>query len=82
MTLKLTKFELRSQQTRLTQFQRYLPTLQLKKAMLQFEVMAADMEIARLSDDLKLSRKQVDGVSPFLLEKAQSIFSSMPMSSM
>ncbi len=69
MTLKLTKFELRSQQTRLTQFQRYLPTLQLKKAMLQFEVMAADMEIARLSDDLKLSRKQVDGVSPFLLEK-------------
>ncbi len=69
MTLKLTKFELRSQQTRLTQFQRYLPTLQLKKAMLQFEVMAADMEIARLSDDLNISRKQVDGFSPFLLEK-------------
>ncbi len=48
MSLKLTKTELRSQQTRLTQFQRYLPTLQLKKAMLQFEVMAADMEITRL----------------------------------
>jgi V/A-type H+/Na+-transporting ATPase subunit D len=69
MTLKLTKFELRSQQTRLTQFQRYLPTLQLKKAMLQFEVMAADMELSRLSDDLKISRKQVETFSPFLLEK-------------
>ena len=38
MTIKLTKTELRIQQTRLGQFQRYLPTLQLKKAMLQFEV--------------------------------------------
>src|SRR5690242_15946442 len=69
MSLKLTKTELRSQQTRLTQFQRYLPTLQLKKAMLQFEVMAADMEISRLNDDLGLTRKSVETFSPFLLEK-------------
>lgn len=69
MTLKLTKTELRSQQTRLMQFRRYLPTLQLKKAMLQFEVMAADMEISRLSDELALSRKQVEAFSPFILEK-------------
>jgi V/A-type H+-transporting ATPase subunit D len=69
MSLKLTKTELRSQQTRLTQFRRYLPTLQLKKAMLQFEVMAADLEISRLSDHLSLSRKQVDAFSPFLVEK-------------
>lgn len=69
MSLKLTKTELRSQQTRLTQFQRYLPTLQLKKAMLQFEVMAADMEITRLKDHLSLSKNQVDSFSPFLLEK-------------
>ena len=67
--LKLTKTELRSQQMRLTQFRRYLPTLQLKKAMLQFEVMAADMEISRLADDLSMSRKQVESFSPFLLEK-------------
>ena len=67
--LKLTKTELRSQQTRLTQFQRYLPTLQLKKAMLQFEVMAADMEIARLHEDLALARKQVESFSPLLMEK-------------
>ncbi len=69
MSLKFTKTELRSQQMRLTQFRRYLPTLQLKKAMLQFEVMAADLEIARLSDDLSISRKQVDAFSPFLVEK-------------
>lgn len=67
--LNLTKTELRSQQTRLTQFQRYLPTLQLKKAMLQFEVMAADMEIARLHEDLALARKQVESFSPLLMEK-------------
>jgi len=35
---KLTKTELRSTQLRLTQLNRYLPTLQLKKAMLQLEV--------------------------------------------
>jgi len=69
MTLKLTKTELRSQQTRLFQFRRYLPTLQLKKAMLQFEVMAADMEISRLADELTLSRKQVESFAPFFLEK-------------
>jgi len=76
MSLKLTKTELRSQQTRLFQFQRYLPTLQLKKAMLQFEVMAAEMEIQRLADDLSISRKQVDSFSPFLLEKVEVNLSS------
>jgi V/A-type H+-transporting ATPase subunit D len=49
--IKFTKSELRSQQLRLTQLNRYLPTLQLKKAMLQSEVMAAQQEI----DELTLS---------------------------
>jgi V/A-type H+-transporting ATPase subunit D len=39
--LKFTKQELRQQQIRLTQLQRYLPTLQLRKALLQAEVFAA-----------------------------------------
>lgn len=69
MTIKLSKTELRIQQTRLGQFLRYLPTLQLKKAMLQFEVTAAQMEISNLADLLSLSRTQVQGFSPFLLEK-------------
>ena len=67
--LKLTKTELRAQQTRLTQFLRYLPTLQLKKSMLQFEVMAAEMEISRLRDDLSLSVRQAEAFAALLVEK-------------
>lgn len=69
MAIKLTKNELRNQQTRLSQFQRYLPTLQLKKAMLQFEVSLAQMELSRLRDEMHLVRHQVEDFSPFLLEK-------------
>lgn len=47
--VKLTKNELRAQQVRLKQLDRYLPTLQLKKAMLQAEVMEARVEIERLN---------------------------------
>jgi len=46
--VKLTKNELRAQQTRLGQLEKYLPTLQLKKAMLQAEVHEARIEIGRL----------------------------------
>ncbi len=69
MALKLTKNELRNQQTRLSQFQRYLPTLQLKKAMLQFEVSLAQMELSRLHEEMRLVRHQVEDFAPFLLEK-------------
>ena len=67
--LKLTKNELRNQQMRLSQFQRYLPTLQLKKAMLQFEVNLVQLEISRLQSHLSMSRKEVERFSPLLLEK-------------
>lgn len=43
--LKLTKTELRDQQFKLTQLQKYLPTLQLKKAMLQAEITQAVVEL-------------------------------------
>lgn len=69
MTIKLTKNELRSQQTRLTQFQRYLPTLQLKKAMLQFEVSQALMEIAELTQEFQKLKAKVADFAPFLAEK-------------
>lgn len=51
--VKLTKNELRTQQTRLGQLERYLPTLQLKKALLQVEVQNAKVSIEKL-------KKQVD----------------------
>lgn len=68
MSIKLSKTELRIQQTRLAQFLRYLPTLQLKKAMLQVEVAAAQMEIAGLQKLFALSRHQVEAFSPLLTE--------------
>ncbi len=69
MSVKLTKNELRAQQTRLSQFQKYLPTLQLKKAMLQFEVTLVILEITRLMEEFEKVRQLVETFSPFLLEK-------------
>ena len=69
MTIKLTKNELRSQQTRLTQFKRYLPTLQLKKAMLQFEVSVAVSEIQKLKEEFSHVWAKVEEFAPFLAEK-------------
>ncbi len=66
--LKLTKNELRNQQIRLSQFQKYLPTLQLKKAMLQFEVALCQMEVTRLHGEMQLLRHQVEGFASFLLD--------------
>lgn len=68
-TLKLTKNELRTQQTRLTQFQKYLPTLQLKKAMLQFEVGICLIEIEKLQEESRTSFDKVRAFAPFLVEK-------------
>ena len=68
-TLKLTKNELRSQQTRLKELQRYLPTLQLKKAMLQFEVNNVSMELAALEEEMLFKKQQAEEISGFLLEK-------------
>lgn len=68
--MKLSKTELRIQQGRLTQFLRYLPTLQLKKAMLQAEVMTAQLEIEELQNLFTKSREQVQTFSSFLLEKS------------
>lgn len=42
--LKCTKQELRAQQTRLAQLERYLPTLRLRKALLQAEVVASKLQ--------------------------------------
>lgn len=60
--IKLTKNELRSQQTKLTQLRRYLPTLQLKKAMLQMEVNDSKIEIERFQNEFK---KLYDWVQSF-----------------
>src|ERR1700738_2311259 len=67
--IKLTKNELRDQQTRLAQLEKYLPTLQLKKAMLQAQVQETRLEIARLEEGFKLKRGRVDEFSALLTSK-------------
>ena len=74
MTVKLTKNELRSQQIRLTQFLRYLPTLQLKKAMLQYEVSLAAMEISQLKEEDDQVRRQVDEFASLISGKVEIDF--------
>lgn len=54
--VKLTKNELRGQQFKLNQLEKYLPTLQLKKAMLQSEVNEVRAEILRLENAFDASR--------------------------
>lgn len=52
--IKLTKNELRAQERHKAQLERYLPTLQLKKAMLQTVIYNAREEIAQLQTQLNL----------------------------
>lgn len=67
--IKLTKNELRDQQHRLSQLEKYLPTLQLKKAMLQAEVYEARVEVeARLKEEGGLV-EAVDHFVPLLEER-------------
>ncbi len=69
MAIKLTKNELRAQQLRLSQFERYLPTLQLKKAMLQLEVNLALLELQKLKEEFEIEWAKVESFSEFLVEK-------------
>lgn len=64
--VKLTKNELRAQQVRLKQLNRYLPTLQLKKAMLQTEVMEARVEIERLNKSYAALEEEAREWAPLL----------------
>lgn len=68
-SIKLTKTELRIQQVRLSQLRRYLPTLQLKKAMLQAEVGEAQLELERLEGEYRAEEGRVKGYSALLTDK-------------
>jgi V/A-type H+/Na+-transporting ATPase subunit D len=54
--IKLTKMELRIQQLKLEQLRKYLPTLQMKKSMLQLEVSNAALEIDRFIFHLEVKQ--------------------------
>lgn len=67
--IKLTKSSLRSERIRLTQLQRYLPTLKLKKAMLQIEVNEVQIEIRNLETVYDERRLAVTLSAQLLSEK-------------
>jgi V/A-type H+-transporting ATPase subunit D len=66
--LKLTKTELRSEQNRFKQLEKYLPTLQLKKAMLQAEVNEARIEIQECEELYERQKKVVDSFALLMSE--------------
>lgn len=68
--IKLTKNELRTQQNRLKQLEKYLPTLQLKKAMLQAEVNEARAEIAILEKEHRHQYERVEKYSSLLSDRS------------
>lgn len=64
--LKFTKSELRAQQNKLGQLEKYLPTLQLKKAMLQSQVSEARAEIFALEKSYQEKLSTVEKFSSLL----------------
>jgi len=75
--MKLTKAELRVHQIKLDRLQKYLPTLQLKKAMLQIEVIQAQAEIELLREEFSVAEEKIVKFAPLLTDRrAQEIFSA------
>lgn len=76
--IKFTKSELRAQQLKLTQLSRYLPTLQLKKAMLQVEVNNAHQEVAALRARYHSEKEEVSLFQALLsVDYAADVFESL-----
>lgn len=64
--IKFTKNELRAQEKKLGQLRKYLPTLQLKKAMLQAEIYEARLEIEHCEKELRRQKEKTEKFSPLL----------------
>lgn len=76
--LKLTKTELRIQQVQLAQLQKYLPTLQLKKALLQAEVNQSILEMGELLKEFDESKESLQrDIALFSERSSGSFFSSV-----
>jgi len=76
--IKFTKTELRMQQLKLERLGKYLPTLQLKKAMLQMEVNCAQLEIEEYSAQFGQVEQQASRYCSLFTDKgASQLFSSV-----
>ncbi len=67
--VKLTKTELRTEQYRFQQLQKYLPTLQLKKMLLQIEVNQAEQEIQTLQMEFDAVEKKISAYSALFSDR-------------
>jgi V/A-type H+-transporting ATPase subunit D len=67
--VKLTKSGLREEQIKLHQLETYLPTLQLKKAMVQAEVFHVQLEIQKTAEDLEKAKKEIEEFSLLLSDR-------------
>jgi V/A-type H+/Na+-transporting ATPase subunit D len=75
--VKLTKTELRMQQAKLKQLQRYLPTLQLKKALLQMEVNNANAEFEENNVLFTRKKKEIKKYASLFTDiEANDLFAS------
>jgi len=76
--IKYTKTELRAQQIRLTQLEKYLPTLQLKKAMLQLEINQVLGEVEKLEIEKKTFENKMHSYEQLLSDAdAENLFHSL-----
>lgn len=67
--IKLTKNELRGQQNKLNQLLRYLPTLQLKKALLQAQVSESRQRLLHLDEELNTKKNEVSEYASLFAQK-------------
>jgi V/A-type H+-transporting ATPase subunit D len=71
--IKLTKGELKKQRDDLKQFQRYLPTLQLKKQQLQLEILQQNVMLQRTKQVLINKKQTVSSWAGLLVDLAEDI---------
>ena len=67
--IKLTKGELKRQRDALKQYQRYLPTLQLKKQQLQIEILHQSYFLEQKKREEEVKHKTIDAWAGLLLEQ-------------
>jgi V/A-type H+/Na+-transporting ATPase subunit D len=68
MKIKLTQGELKKQRDALWQYERYLPTLQLKKQLLQLEMVHQQSNLEVRKDSLSVQEKAAENWSGLLVE--------------
>lgn len=75
--IKYTKTELRVQQIKLKQLEKYLPTLQLKKAMLQLEINQVLLDLEQLSIQFSGYEEKIRGYVQLLSDRdADNLYKS------